>query len=201
MGFMQGMFGQRKMSPYDMPDYMSPGGGIGGGLPSAQADPSLPPDPYAGQRPENPGFFQKGGMGGKMLMGAAGGALDGIAHYGGMEGGFTSGMQAAQKAQDEWGQRIALEKWKRENPEPTALQRNAEYLGGRNPEYRDSYERSQANPMTLMTDPSTGAVGFYPKGGVAPSQSPVVTVQTVEEARSLPVGTRFRGADGVERVR
>jgi hypothetical protein len=31
--------------------------------------------------------------------------------------------------------------------------------------------RAEANPMTLMTDPTTGQLGFYPKGGFqAPSQ-------------------------------
>jgi hypothetical protein len=54
-------------------------------------------------------------------------------------------------------------------PKPTALQQNADYLGTVDPALRQSYLRAQANPQTLMTDPTTGAVGFYPKGGVAPS--------------------------------
>jgi len=54
--------------------------------------PPIGPDPYAETRPQNPGFFGKGGMGGKLLMGALGGALDGIAVYGGSKPGYVPAM-------------------------------------------------------------------------------------------------------------
>lgn len=68
------MFGRKKL-PFGMPDYMTPGGGIGGGLPGMPGiDTSISEDPYAGERPEKPGFFGKGG-GWKDTLGYGLGAL------------------------------------------------------------------------------------------------------------------------------
>ncbi len=185
-----GMFGYNKSAA---PDATGVGNyGLDASVPVASATPSQ----------AQPGFFQSGGMGGNLLMGAAGGALDGVAHWGGLDGGYSTGLKANQKAQLEWQQRIALERFKRDNPEPTALQRNAEYLGSRNPEYRATYERAQANPMTLMTDPSTGALGFYPKGGVAPA-APVNVPAVADEASyaAIPSGAQYRDPQGNVRTK
>ncbi len=167
-----GMFGfSPKRLPYGMDEpYQTPG--IGDGIPGNMrmdggvnlqpgqgfqgVDTSLPADPYEGQRKENPGFFEKGGLGGKMAFGALGGALDGVAHYGGMDGGFVPAIQAAEKAQQEWQQRIALEKYKRENPEPTALQRDYDFYGQVRPDLQGTFLQSRADPVTMVADPSTG---------------------------------------------
>ncbi|KRB87672.1 MULTISPECIES: hypothetical protein [unclassified Sphingomonas] len=78
--------GRKGRSPMDILGEFSltPGGGIGGGLPGMPMDPnrmgggmvdtSVPEDPYAGERPQKPGFFAKGG-GWKDALGEGLGAL------------------------------------------------------------------------------------------------------------------------------
>lgn len=74
---------------------------------------------------------------------------------------------------------MALAQYKAQHPDPTSLQRNYEYLQGAHPDLAEQYLRAEANPMTLMTDPATGAVTFQPKGGPA-TQAPV--------SKTLPSG-------------
>ena len=71
----------------------------------------LPTDPRI-DKAMHPGFFGKGGMGGKMLMGALGGALDGVAQWGGAQPGYAMAMQR-QAEEKQWLQRMQAEREQR----------------------------------------------------------------------------------------
>jgi hypothetical protein len=96
MGFF-GMLGKKPGTPqYDLA-MAAPANGGNMGL-----DLSLPVDQFAGQRQEaKPGFFGKGGLGGKLLMGGIGGALDGVAVWGGAKPGYSEAMSDERDYQQE----------------------------------------------------------------------------------------------------
>lgn len=99
---------------------------------------------------KGPGFFGKGGMGGKMLIGALGGALDGVARWGGAQPGYANGIEQQreyaqrqqelqqqmqmrqqereQQAQQSWQQWQQQQEYAQAHPDPTAIQRNTEYI-------------------------------------------------------------------------
>jgi hypothetical protein len=98
-----------------------------------------------------------------------------VQNYGEMQGwpGAMERLQAQKIGQQnsaEYQRQAMLEQYKASNPGPTEMQRNYQYLMQTNPALAQTYLRAQANPMTLMTDPATGAVTFQPKGGPDPQQ-------------------------------
>jgi hypothetical protein len=105
----------------------------------------------------------------RRIAGIIGDALGGLAG----QPPLYAQQQYAQRHDSEMLQRqMALAQWKMQNPDPTPMQRNYEYLKGMRPDLAEQYLRAEANPQTLMTDPATGAVTFQPKGGLAP-QAPI----------------------------
>lgn len=122
------------------------------------------------------GFFAPGGAG-RGIAGYIGDALLGAS---GRQPIYAPAMQQQHEAAARLQQAMMLARFKAQNPEPTTIQRNTDYFRsiGR-PELSESYLRAQANPMALMTDPATGAVGFYPKGGIAPAAAPTGPVSKV----------------------
>lgn len=108
----------------------------------------LPTDPRAAQA-TRPGFFGKGGMGGKMLVGALGGALDGVARWGGAQPGYANGIEQ----QQEYAQRLQELQAEREARQQERMMPRAEQVG-------DSIG---------VLDPSTGQ--FTPTYTAPPQQS------------------------------
>lgn len=97
---------------------------------------ALPVDPRAAQATK-PGFFGKGGMGGKIAMGALGGIADGIARWGGAQPGYANAMQQ----QQEYAQRLQELQAEREARRAERMMPRAEQVGN----------------AIGMLDPSTGS--------------------------------------------
>jgi hypothetical protein len=97
---------------------------------------------------------------------------DGLSGLAGQPGMYARSLGEGRQQQAELQRQMALAQYKQQNPDPTSMQRNYEYLKGMRPDLAEQYLRAEANPQTLMTDPATGAVTFQPKGGPAP-QAPI----------------------------
>lgn len=86
----------------------------------------------------------------------------------------------------------------------TGFQKEYEYiLETFGPEAADQFKQSKLDPVVSIPLPG-GRTYFGPRSGMAAqvgAGGDVVVVKTIEEARALPPGTRFKGADGVVRVR
>ena len=109
---------------------------------------ALPVDPRAAQATK-PGFFGKGGMGGKIAMGALGGIADGIARWGGAQPGYANAMQQ----QQEYAQRLQELQAEREARRAERMMPRAEQVGN----------------AIGMLDPATGQ--FTPTYTAPPQQS------------------------------
>lgn len=86
----------------------------------------------------------------------------------------------------------------------TGFQKEYEYiLETFGPESAEQFKQSKLDPVVSIPLPG-GRTYFGPRSGMAAqvgAGGDVVIVKTIEEARALPPGTRFKGADGVVRVR
>jgi len=76
-------------------------------------------------------------------------------------------MLARQASQQnlEYQRQLALRQNEVQNPLPTELQRNYQYLKGVNPTLAESYLKNQSDPVTLGVDPATGQPTFVHKSG------------------------------------
>lgn len=159
----------------------------------------LPTDPRAAQA-TRPGFFGKGGMGGKLGMGVLGGIADGIAMHAGFRPGYSDGIdqqrEYAQRLQElqaqrqqrmeEMQQRLSMKQ-----DTPVALQRNIEYLKSLNPNMTDQdafaiARQSMVRPITIggdVYDPTQ----LGPQGNSAPSAGP--------QPGEVVDGYKFNGGD------
>lgn len=185
---------KRRSTPYVGPV------GIGG-LPPTGTDPQ-PSDIAVGVR--RPSAFASGGTG-RAIAGSIGDALLGLA---GQKPIYAPIMQDRRQQEADYQRQLALAQYKTTHPEPTAIQRNHDYFVsiGR-PDLASSYLNAEANPQTLMTDPTTGAVGFYPKGGTPAVGSNMTPSQlTDDEAgyaawNAAPSGSRFLDPQGKIRIK
>jgi hypothetical protein len=129
---------------------------------------------------------------------------DGLSGLAGQPGMYARSMNEAHQQQSMLDRQMALAQWKMQNPDPTSMQRNYEYLKGIDPTKAETYLNAQANPQTLMTDPTTGALMFAPKGGM-PNTSPggdnIPTVTDEASFAAIPHGTQFRDPQGNVRVK
>lgn len=142
------MFGRKKL-PFGMPDYMTPGGGIGGGLPGmpgAGLDTSIAEDPYAAERPaEKPGFFGKG----RGLRDAVGYGLGALAQ----QFGGSNPYDAKIKDDRELRQAVAVARIKadsRDNDTPAMREAAAMGFQPGTPEFNSYVRRARMKPSFMM---------------------------------------------------
>lgn len=183
-----GIFGSKTPNPFYPPDPQAfnpyPGGGIGGGLPgNGGIDTSVPVDPYEGQRPNNPGFFQKGGMGGKLGMGLLGGALDGVAVWGGSKPGYSGARSEESDFQRELVKAKILAALKGETNNDTPAMKEAAAMGMApgTPEFNEYVRRARMKPnFMMMGNPETGQQIVNPEemGGGGPMKKTLPNGQT-----------------------
>lgn len=181
-----GIFGKKRKFGVDTPDWVidERPQGSGEGLPGTEA--------MMGEN--KPGFFGQGGIG-RSIAGVIG---DTLLRQGGNAPVFAPAMQRQQqqkfaqqqyerKRRDELEDQMAMARWKRENPEPNALERNVEWMENATPEQRQTaaeyYDMvtpkivngadGRAYPVRRSSGPQVGAVvdGFRYKGGDPNSQS------------------------------
>lgn len=125
---------------------------------------------------------------------------DALAGFNGQPGLYAEAMNKrhdlAQQSQLEQQRWEGQQAYKDAHPDPTSLQRNAEYLNSVHPGLGDTYLNAEGNPLAAMdvTDPATGArsLRFYPKGnpgalGGTPQGGPPVG--------SVVSGHRFLGGN------
>ena len=197
-----GMFGNSQPFPPQAPVAASQNGWLPQLSPQLQQLAAAPP-----VAPPHPSFFAPGGAG-RAIAGNIGDALLTMSGHSPIYAPLMAKQQSEQSQQmAELQRQMALAQFKNANPEPTAIQRNHDYFTslGR-PDLADSYLNAEANPQTLMTDPVTGTVGFYPKGGAGPSSSPDIPSVTDDAAghaayAALPKGAKFRTPDGLVRTK
>jgi hypothetical protein len=145
-----------------------------------------------------PRFFDQGGAG-RPIAGYIG---DALLNMSGNKPVYAPMMQQQRQQQAELARMMQMAQWKQANPDPTSMQRNYEYLKGIRPDLGESYLRAEANPQTLMTDPTTGAVGFFPKGGAEPAADGALpTVSDAASYGALAPGAHFKDPEGNIRVK
>jgi hypothetical protein len=129
---------------------------------------------------------------------------DGLSGLAGQPGMYARTLGENRQQQAELQRQLAVAQYQRQNPEPTSMQRNYEYLKGIDPTKAETYLNAQANPQTLMTDPTTGALMFAPKGGMSNTQPGGDSIPTVTDEASfaaIPHGAQFRDPQGNVRVK
>lgn len=173
MAMFGGLFGRKQPQlgqspqPWATPPYA--------GAPEvAGVDMSIPTDPYGGQRP-NGGILGTGATLGDVGRGALAGVADGIAQWAGQKPVAVPAMIEGQQAQAaaQQAQRLAI--LKSQLREPTALQRNFEYLG-----IDPMSERGQQVGVDSMVRPITigDAVGGQQIISPSAPQSQTINGQT-----------------------
>jgi hypothetical protein len=92
--------------------------------------------------------------------------------------------------------------------EAGSIEKNYNFINGIDPTLGKSYLQAEANPQVLGTNPETGALQFFPKGGAqggasALPQQPqqIVTPKTQQEYDRLPKGALFVDDDGIAKVK
>lgn len=91
-----------------------------------------------------------------------------------------------------------------DEPKPTAMQQNYEFLRGRDPKLGETYLQNQADPTRfIQVEDGTGAVRLVPMrssgAGMGGGSAPRVTDKAQYDA--LPPGSRYIDPNGVERTK
>lgn len=164
-----------------------------------QQPPRQPWDEQPVQRNDPGAPLRRPGDKTRRIIGIIGDALAG---FNGQPGQYAEAMRRRQELEQQ--SQLEQQRWqgqqayKDAHPDPTSLQRNAEYLNSVHPGLGDTYLNAEGNPTAAMevTDPTTGArsLRFYPKGnpgalGGAPSGGGAPAVGSVVQ------GHRFLGGN------
>lgn len=151
-----------------------------------------------------PNIKRGGLLGSPVAKGLLGGILDGVARHYGADPGYAM-QQAQQRQMDVWRQQqdaelqkaLQVAEWKRRNPDPTALQQDAEYLNRVKPGLGDTYLTNRANPIQgvpITNDDGSKGVQFIRPGATGSGDLPTVSDQSSYDA--VPDGGRYITPDG-----
>jgi hypothetical protein len=139
-----------------------------------------------------PKFDDVGGLGDRLsafaaALKAAGGNQEGA-------NAIIADLDSRQKQADEYTRQLALARFKAANPEAGSVQKNFQFFSqiGR-PDLAKSYAEAEGNPMVLGTDPTTGSLRFFPKGGMPGMNGPATPA--VPQIGAIEDGHVFLGGD------